>query len=200
MGDNNGTPPEGGQETPPEGGDRTFTQADVEQLIKERLERDRRTRDEKYADYDELKKSAAELKKLKDADLSAQEKKDKRIAELEKAQADWDAKVKAQEAATNTKLIQAEVRVQAAQMGFTNPDDAYRLADLSEVEVGEDGGIKGVKKALEALKKDKPYLLAKAGGPGSPANDPKKKKAETNWVDEARERYGIANHDRKAGG
>ena len=196
----NGTPPDGGQDTPPEGGDRTFTQADVDQLIKERLKRERRARDEKYADYDELKKSAAKLKELEDKQLSEQEKKDKRIAELEKAQADWDAKVKAQQAETNTRLIQAEVRVQAAQMGFTNPDDAYRLADLAKVEVQEDGGIKGVKKALEALKTDKPYLLASPGGPGSPPNDPKKKKNETDWVEEARERYGIRGTDKSAGG
>lgn len=197
MGDNE-TPPEGGQETPPEGGsdEKTFNQADVDRIIKERLERERT----RYADYDELKKASGELEKLRKAQMSEQEKKDARIAELERAQADWEAQDKARAAAINEKLIRAEVRLVAGQMGFKSPDDAYRLAELAGVEVGEDGSISGVKKALEELKKNKEYLLASEQGPGSPPNNPKKKSGETDWVAEARQRYGIKDYSQKSGG
>ena len=68
------------------------------------------------------------------------------------------------------RLIQAETRVAAATMGFVSPEDAYRLADLAEVVVDDDGSVSGVKKALEKLAKDKPYLLdgKRDGSPGTP--------------------------------
>lgn len=68
----------------PEGGDKdqTFTQADVDRIVAERLKRERETTKAKYADYDDLKQKAEGAKSADD-----------RIAELEKsiAQANHEA-------------------------------------------------------------------------------------------------------------
>lgn len=179
-----GTPPAGG------GGDKTFSQADLDRIVAERLSREQK----KYADYEELKKSATELKKLQDAQLSETEKRDKRIKDLEAAQADWENKGRAREMEITERLIRAEVRVLASGMGFTNPDDAYALAALGDVKIDDEGNVQGVQKALEKLAKDKPYLVGKgSGAPGSPPNNPKGKGGggEEEWMAEAQKRYGI---------
>lgn len=155
------TPP--AAQTPPAG--KTFTQEDLDRIIADRLARER----EKTKDYDELKKAADELKKLQDAQLTEQERQKKELAEAQQARADLDAKLKAKELEVQGVLIRAEVRVQAAKLGFANPDDAYALADLGAVKVSEANEISGVDKALEKLAKEKPYLLGKdSGATGTP--------------------------------
>ncbi len=140
-------------DTPPveqgeSGEQRTFTQADVDRLIKDRLKRER----EKYADYDELTDKAKKWAQHEEAQKSEIERERERAAALERASAEQAATYKAN-------LVRMEARVQAAQMGFKNPDDAYLLADLSEVEVGESGEVGGVDEALKVLAKAKPYLI-----------------------------------------
>jgi len=78
---------------------------------------------------------------------------------------------KAQEAAKRM-LLKAEVRMQSIDLKIVDPDAAIALADLSKVQVAEDGKVTGVKEALEALVKEKPYLVGKgsAGGVGSPGS------------------------------
>lgn len=66
------------QQTPPE--QKTFTQEELERILSERLKRER----EKYKDYDELKKAAEELKKLKEAQMSETEKLQAKLAEMER--------------------------------------------------------------------------------------------------------------------
>jgi hypothetical protein len=153
----------------PEGEQKLFTQEELNRHINERLTRERG----RYQDYEQLKAEAAEFKKLKAAQLSEAEKAQARIQELEAAQADADAKMKALEMAVNERLIKSEVTATAAIMGFNVPADAYALADLSEIAVEEDGSIKGVGKALEALKKSKPYLLKIEDGRGGPGTPPR---------------------------
>ncbi len=142
-----------------------FNQADVDRIIKERLERERT----RYADYEDLKKSAAELKKLQDAQLGEKERLEKQLTEAQQAAAQAATAAQAREAEINSRLIRAEVRVVAAELGFANPDDAYALADLAGVEVAEDGSVSHVKKALEKLAKEKAYLLKTETAPvGTP--------------------------------
>lgn len=152
-----GTPPETGGEN---SGDAKLTQDQVNDIIAERLRRER----EKYADYDDLKAKASKWAEYEDAQKSELEKAQERAEALERA-------AKAQETKYRADLIRMEARVQAAQMGFMNPDDAYALAELDAVEIGETGEIEGVKKALEALAKDKPYLLGEPPKPTPPNAD-----------------------------
>lgn len=149
--------------------ERTFSQGDLDRIVKERLER----ATARYADYDDLKKKAAELQKLKDSELSETERLKKQMAEMEQAKADAERTAQVRELEINEKLIRAEVRVLAATMGFVSPDDAYRLANLGEVEIDEEGLVKGVDKALKALAKDKPYLLSSDNGKAGVGTPPR---------------------------
>lgn len=157
------------QETPEAKG---FSQEDVDRIVKQRLERERA----RYADYDDLKQAADELQKLRDAELSEVERRDKRIADLEQKIQDAEAAATARELEINERLIRAEVRAAAAKLGFVNPEDAYGLADLADVTVQEDSTVKGIDKALKDLAKDKPYLLSGdgQGGVGTPSRDKRK--------------------------
>ncbi len=143
------------------GGDRTFTQSDVDQLIGERLRRER----EKIGDLDELRRKAGELDKLRDAQKS----------ELEKAveNARREAAAEATTAATKTlnrRLLQAEVKAAAAGK-LSNPEDAVALLNMDGFVVSDDGSIdtKPIERAIDQLIKDKPYL-AGAGAPPRPGS------------------------------
>ncbi len=75
--DGNGSP---APEAKPE---KSFTQAELDQVLKDRLERERK----KYADYDELKASREELQRIKDGERTELEKlqaeRDKALSELD---------------------------------------------------------------------------------------------------------------------
>ena len=164
------TPGEGGGQ----GGQGKQEQPTItETQLKERLARQAGQLEKKYADYEDLKAAAAELEKIREQELSEKEKLQKQVEKLEAAAADTERQAQARELEFNERLIRAEVRVLAATMGFVSPDDAYHLADLADVKVEEDGTVKGVKKALESLQKDKPYLLAGDDGKGGVGTPPR---------------------------
>ena len=114
-----------------------------------------------------------ELKKLKDANLSADERKDQRIAELERENA--QEKLLRQGA-----TLRAEAYATAQRLGFRAPDIAYRLLDPAEVVYAEDGSPKNLSTLLQAVVKEHPYLaggtaadagLGPRGAPPSAAGD-----------------------------
>jgi hypothetical protein len=170
----------GGQQ----GQDKTFTQADVDRIVQERLARER----DKYKDYDQIKADAEAYRQQQEASKSelqkAQEKAQK--AETEKAQALVQA---------NERLIKAEVKLVSVELGIVDPDAAYALMDRTNVKVRDDGTVAGVKEALEALLKTKTYLKKQggSGGVGSPGGNPGDKQ-----VDEAAEAKKLAEERQKA--
>jgi hypothetical protein len=117
-------------------------------MIKERVRRER----EKYKDYDTLKGKAAKVDAAEEANKSELEKAQEKLAAVQR-----ERDTLAQ--ATNDRLIRMETRVQAATLGFVNPDDAYHLADVSGISIDDEGNVKGVAEALAELAKVKPYLL-----------------------------------------
>ena len=94
---------------------------------------------------------AAKLKKFEDADKT----------ELEKAQSDLnEASAKVETLiAENTELRVQNAFLTSNKHAWRNPRTALRLADLSEVEINDDGEVIGLDKALDALAKSDPYLL-----------------------------------------
>ncbi|MEU0220040.1 hypothetical protein ABZ281_35420 [Streptomyces sp. NPDC006265] len=68
---------------------------------------------------------------------------------------------------TNARLIRAEVKAAAAGK-LSDPADAPKFIDLTKIEIGEDGDpdAKQIKKAIEALLKEKPYLGVNGQGWG----------------------------------
>jgi hypothetical protein len=59
---------------------------------------------------------------------------------------------------TETRIRHA-VEMAAAAMRFHDPADAYALADLSTVEIADDGQVRNVDTVLKALAKAKPHLV-----------------------------------------
>jgi len=76
-----------------------------------------------------------------------------------------EAQTKAQAATelANNKLVRGEVKFLSAQLGVVDPDAAFALMDKSKIKVDDQGNVEGVKEALEALLKDKPYLKGQGG-------------------------------------
>lgn len=140
--------------------EKTFTQSELEEIIAKRLERERK----KYTDYDDLKAKLSEYEKAeeerKKAEMSEQERLEAERAEaLRRVE---EAETKSAEALkkANERLIRAEFRVLAKDAGIRADalDDAFKLADFSEVEVGDDGSVSGVDAVIKSLKESKPWL------------------------------------------
>jgi hypothetical protein len=143
---------------------KTFTQEELDKIVADRLAREKKKL-EKYADYDEVKTKLTEFEKFeeerKKAEMTVQER-----LETEKAEADKKAQ-EAEERANkaleqaNKRLLKAEFRLLAKELGVRKDalDDAFVLADMTSVEVDEEGNVQGVKEALETLKKAKAYLF-----------------------------------------
>jgi hypothetical protein len=139
----------------------TMTQEELDALIG----REKGRVKSKYADYSDIKAKLNEFEKSeeerKKAEMTVQER-----LETEKAEADKKAQ-EAEERANkaleqaNKRLLKAEFRLLAKELGVRKDalDDAFVLADMTSVEVDEDGNVQGVKEALETLKKSKAYLF-----------------------------------------
>jgi hypothetical protein len=113
--------------------------------------------------------SMTRRKKLDELEAAEEERKAAQLSEVEKAkkaQADAEAKARATEERLRTSAIRSAVAMEAARLGFYDPEDAFRLADLAEVQVAEDGKVTGVEAALKALAKAKAHLVKTASGGG----------------------------------
>jgi hypothetical protein len=68
---------------------------------------------------------------------------------------------------SNARLVRAEVKAAAAGK-LADPADAPKFIDLARIKVGDDGepDAKQIKKAIEDLLKEKPYLAANGAGQG----------------------------------
>jgi hypothetical protein len=141
---------------------KTFTQEDIDKVVAERLTRERK----KYTDYDELKTKVSEYEKKSEerrvADLSEKEKAEELT---KKAQEERDALTKELEqakSAVKSEKIRTAFITSAQKNGVEYLDDAYKLADLSSIEVTEDGSVAGIDDVVKALVEAKPFLAAKA--------------------------------------
>lgn len=153
------------------GGAQVFTQEQVNAIISDRLARQKA----QFGDYEDLRAKAEKLAEIEAAQLSELEKAQQRAADLER---------RAQEAEGRARdtLIRSAFVSEAAKAGAAHPEDAYRLADRSRVEVGDDGNVSGVTDAIKALvdggrlvmagKPRAPNLDAGAGGGGGSGDAP----------------------------
>lgn len=157
--------PQGSTTPEPPAPEKTFTQAELEEVLKQRLAREAT----KYKDYDEKAKRLAELEeqaeKQRLADLSETERL-KEIAEAKEAEKLSLAEQLAQ--------LKEEVGVERKQSAFKQVasggefnlsadrvEAALKLADLSAVEKAEDGGY-DVKGVIQSLVETYPFLIEKA--------------------------------------
>jgi len=114
------------------------------------------------------------LKRLEELEAKEQERLDAQKSELEKAK---EAQLKAEEereaarSELETERRKNAVIAAATKMGFKDPDDAYTLANLSEIERSDDGKWSGIDESLKALAESKPYLISKNGKGDGLGND-----------------------------
>lgn len=120
-----------------------------------------------------LRKEAATWRtKLRQAEEAEAERKRSEMTELDRIKADLEAERQARaqaEQRQREQLIRTQVIAAAARAGFNDPDDAFRMLDVSALEADESGKIDGLDNALQALVKSKPYLV-KSSGTISPTN------------------------------
>jgi hypothetical protein len=128
---------------------RTFTQAELDDQIGKRLARERKKwGDDQAAEAEKAKMTEAERLKA------------------DKAEADKAAKESQLKASQRIIRSEARIAFSAAGVKPDRLDYALRLADLSGVEVGEDGepDLKAIHGIVQQVTKDLPELVAAGGG------------------------------------
>lgn len=136
--------------TPPPEYKAPASQDDLDRIVEARLKRER----EKFADYDDLKKKAAEH----DAYVESQKTEQQKAIDAAKGEASTEVTQR-----FLTRIVNAEVKALAGAAGFNDPADALQIVDAAKLPVKDDEpDTAAIKAAVEQLAKDKPYLL-KAG-------------------------------------
>lgn len=146
---------------PPE---KTFTQSDLDRIVKERIERERG----KYADYDDLKAKAGKLSEIENANKTEAEKLASRLAEIEKSLGIKDQTIaKLTDELTGTKRQSLAASV-AGRLGAHDPQDANILAAISAIDPAGANAEKEIEAAMKTLAERKPYLFKAAQPAGAP--------------------------------
>lgn len=132
-----------------------FTQSDVEAIIARRLNRERKKIEKDLADEirqqikDEAEREAAEeaeeFRPLYETEKEKREAAERRVDEIEDV---W-----------KKRLVRAEIRVAAAELGFRDAADAQALIDLDEVSYDDDGEPTNIGKLVKGLAEKRPYLI-----------------------------------------
>jgi hypothetical protein len=162
--------PEPGQQ------ERTFTQSELEAIIKDRLERVQK----KFTDYDDLRAKAEKLDKIEEANMSEAEKLHKQIAELQ-------SKAEQAEASRLAAEREKEIVSEATKLNFEDPNDAVRLV----------GDAEDIEEALKELADKKPYLLRQEKQPKpnlKPSSPGAVEKKETR-AESKKRRFGVSGAD-----
>lgn len=136
---------------------KTFTQAELDNIIAKRLAREKKSW-ETSLDEEKKKQNMSEVEKL--------------IAERDEAINKVNERMKT----ANEKLLKADFKSVANELGIVDSDVAFMLIDKTELQ-DEDGNVnvEEMKKSLETLISQKPYLKGQtqqqqfANLPGSPA-------------------------------
>jgi hypothetical protein len=121
---------------------KTFTQADVDRIVTDRLNREKG----KYADYDELKTKAAKVDELEAASKSELQKALDEVAERDKRLAEIPTQIRRQV---------VRFASQATQAGFIDPEDALSFLP-ADIDLADDDAVKT---ALGQLAERKPHLV-----------------------------------------
>lgn len=137
----------------------TFTQAQVDRIVQERVARVKREAPE---DYEDLKAKAKKLEELEAAQLSELEKAQKKAEDAEKAAAEAIR-------LANNRLIQAEILREATEQKAIKPEHMHRLIDTENVTIGDDGRVTGIQDAVKTFLEANPEFVGK-GRPVEPVD------------------------------
>lgn len=111
-----------------------------------------------------LRELESKVKADEEAKMTEQERLQKRLAELERKETEYQMALQA-------RTLEYEVKLHAARLGVVDPDAAYRLLDLKQIEFDEDGKPTNLEKVLKELVAKKSYLVGatNAASPTNPA-------------------------------
>lgn len=166
SGDDDGDESDDDDDDEEDGDDKSKSKSKESRRIKELSDENARWR-VKYRNrgkrITELETEVAELKKGKPASKKKDEDEDDASGAAE------DSELKTENEKLKEKLVTQSIRMEFndlvtgsdALAKFKNPKTAFKLLDLSEVEIDEDGDITGLDDAIKALAKSDPYLLDK---------------------------------------
>lgn len=147
---------DGGEGDPP----KSFTQADVDRIVQERLSR---AKLKPPSDYEDLKTKAAKLDELEAASRSDLEK-------AQEAQRKADERATAAEARANETARRHAIEREAGKQKAADPDDVFAVLQTTSkyrdmVTMDDDGQVTGVEEAVKAILTDKPHLVGKTSTP-----------------------------------
>lgn len=137
---------------------RSFTQAEVDALIRDRLNRERT----KFADYSDLKDKATKFDELEQ----------QRLSDIERAQQQaqqYQAQAEQAQQALNGERLRNAVYAASVRSGAVDPDAVLALIDKQAIPF-EDGKPVGIDDAVTALLESKPYLKATGTKPTGNVN------------------------------
>lgn len=111
-----------------------------------------------------LRELEGKVKADEEAKMTEQEKLQKRLAELERKETEYQQALQA-------RTLEYEVKLHAARLGVVDPEAAYRLLDLKQIEFDEDGKPVNLEKVMKDLIAKKTYLVGQqsAVSPTNPA-------------------------------
>jgi hypothetical protein len=136
-------------------------QAELDRIVEARLARER----EKYKGHDELKTKAAKWDEYESSNKTPDQK------------AVDDAKAQAEAETTQRflrRLVTTETKSIATALGFNDPSDALSVINAEQLPVkDEEPDSEAIKKLVEKLATDKPYLVASGRRQSSPKQKPR---------------------------
>ena len=183
------TPPTGGGQQPGQSGGENLQLTSAQ--LAERLDRARgaeRTALLKTLGYDSveaLQTAILEGQRAREAQMTEQEHQTQSLqAAQQRAQ-----ELEQQAQTAQRQAQQATIRAEAIALmagRFANPQQAFRLLDMSAVKVGDDGKVGGLKEAVEQLATTDPWTLAQPGkkqvappiGPTNPEGNGERKETD----------------------
>lgn len=110
-----------------------------------------------------LREIEAQVKAREEAELSEQERSQRRMVELEH-------ELDAQRAALRDTRLRAAISAESTALGIVDTDAAARLLDTSALDYDEDRGWEGVGDALRDLTHERPWLVSQQSQPAADAN------------------------------
>lgn len=172
--------------------EKTITQAEMNEAIEKRLARVHA----KYADYDDLKAKAAEFeaerKRIEDEKLSEAERLQKALDEAKMAATEATERATALELKAEQDRIKVAFVRKATEAGVKYTDAAVKLADISALQLSEDGELAGADDLINALITENPFLVVeektvpKHIGGGTDAGGEQVEKTNEQLLEEAR--------------
>ncbi|SDZ05057.1 hypothetical protein [Thermoactinomyces sp. DSM 45892] len=139
---------------------KTLTEDEVNEIVRSRVNKVK----EKYSDYNQLK---SRLEKLMDERKQREESEMTELDRLKKSLGEKDETVGFLQKEID--LIREKAQQQKIQMIFQEKarsagvefvEDAYRLADLSSLQIVEGEEIRGIDEVVSKLVEERPFLLA----------------------------------------